>query len=213
MTFVRVASFAHALSYTLLGVGCFEGDLANDDGWALDGSVDGRTLDAANSHDARASDAASSSDGGAPKSDGQVSSGVSVCKSWTKPANGLCGGAHCLQTYEQLEASAHPESVCGSAVDLQTLCSLRGPDAVGTCAVTYAADRSKIAGCAATALNGEVSTGCLDCYLKSVDCAFDRCLLDCLAGSATQRCDTCRANRGCAAEFFECARLTVPPTE
>lgn len=206
MTVVRVASFARALCFTLLGVGCFEADLANDDGWALDGSVDSRTLDGARSSDARTSDAAATGDG-------HVSSGVSVCKSWTKPENGMCGGAHCLQTFEQLKASVLPESVCGSDVDLQTLCSLRGPEKVGTCAVTYATDRSKIAGCATAALNGQVSAGCLDCYLKSVDCAFDRCLVDCLAGSATQRCDTCRANQGCAAEFFECARLTVPPTE
>jgi hypothetical protein len=192
-------------------MGCFEADLANDDGWALDGSV-GRPLDAARAHDAQASDAATS-EGGSPSADGRVPSGVSVCKSWTKPANGMCGGAHCLQTFEELKASALPDSVCGSDVDLQTLCSLRGPDAVGMCAVTYAGDPSKIPGCAVAALKGEVSAGCLDCYVKSVDCVFERCLADCLAGSATQRCDTCRANQGCASDFFDCARLTVPPTE
>lgn len=215
MRVVRVAPFAHALSLTLLAAGCFEGDLANDDGWARDGSViHGPTLDASSAKDASASDATpATSDAALPRADAQMSSGVSVCKSWTKPADGMCGGAHCLQTFEELKASAAPDSVCGSDVDLQTLCSLRGPDTVGACALSQAGDSAKVRSCAANALMGEVSSGCLDCYVKSVDCALQHCLLECLAGSATQKCDTCRVNQGCADAFFACARLAVPPTE
>lgn len=136
---------------------------------------------------------------------------ASACTSWTAPSANKCGGTHCLQDFGQLSASVLDGSVCGSQVNLETLCSLKGPKAVGTCSINYATDRPRIPVCAREALQDAVTEPCLDCYLKSADCGFENCLFECLAGTETERCDTCRLNAGCGDVFYECAGITPPP--
>jgi hypothetical protein len=201
MTQVAGTSTAWRLLWAVLamcsGASCMDDDLNNDQGSTLDAS-------------AREAGALDTSMPNIPPRDANV---VSPCKSWTMPAEGRCGGAHCLQTFDQLKASASPQAACAGDVNLQTLCSLRGPNEITTCAVANITDRTKVKPCAEAALGSSVSGACLDCYVKSADCAFERCLLDCAAGSMTELCDRCRLNMGCADEFFACAGLAPPPTE
>lgn len=199
MRLVKLYVSAFALLVGSFSGSCVGGDDAENDGpGTIDASVDASSD--ARALDARLTDAVV-----------DAASPLGQCRSWTKPTGGMCGGPHCQQTFEQLTASATTGGACSGQKDLETLCSLRGPDEVGKCSLANATSRPNIPTCAANALKQDVTPACLQCYLKSADCAFDNCLLECVSGTATERCDLCRLQKGCAATFFECAGIAPPP--
>jgi len=143
--------------------------------------------------------------------DSAADSTAPACRSWTLPTETMCGGPNCLQNFAQLTASAKPGAVCGGETDLRTLCSLKGPDAVGQCSVANVMNRSNIGPCSAAALGSSITPACLACYVKSADCAFENCISECLAGTNNVRCDNCRYSKGCGQIFYDCAGLEPPP--
>jgi hypothetical protein len=198
---VRSISFAVIMVLACASTGCPDEDGDNDHGDVLDAGMLDSGLNTPR-------DSATNT---AETSTAMRDTTNSACHSWTLPAAPMCGGTHCLQNFEQITASVKPGAACGGEKNLQTLCSLKGPDAVGQCSLINVTNRSNILSCSEKALGSDVTPACLNCYMKSADCAFEQCIVDCINGTNTVRCDNCRLNKGCATIFYDCAGLTIPP--
>ena len=145
-------------------------------------------------------------------------SGATTCQSYTKPANGQCGGWYCEETEASLKAMVDASAKCGG--DVALLCSNLVIEKVGTCArmvksAMFAATneqlRPMIQDCVYqdAAIKAAVPEDCLNCTIDAAACASDHCLTSCLAGDSTT-CDACRLQNNCDPTVFMCGGLPSP---
>jgi len=140
---------------------------------------------------------------------GGVDAGGFACTSYTPPTGGMCGGTHCQENLASLEANGSPERACRKPEEAASLCSLRAPQAVSECVPQSIQQNGKsIAACAAPKLP-ELSAGCLDCFVRSAECALAQCLTQCI-NTNTPACDRCRRDSGCARVFYDCSGFADP---
>lgn len=136
------------------------------------------------------------------------------CTSYTPATAKFCGGSHCEQSPATLRADTPSTAVCGTDDEVTSFCSLESVDVVGDCAVNAAlipgAPDTKT--CAKAKLT-KVRDTCLDCYVKSADCAKDNCLVECGANRRTMACDECRIKKGCIDAFYDCSGYKNPLPE
>jgi hypothetical protein len=192
---VRSRSFAVMMLLACALGGCPDDDNDNDD--VLDAGMIDSGLNTPR-------------DAALPKPDARDTTN-SACHSWTPASETMCGGTHCLQTFEQLTVTAAAGAACAGENNLKSLCSLKGPSSVGECSIINVTNRANIRSCSAAKLGDGVTPACLECYMKSADCAFEQCVVECINGTNNVRCDNCRLNKGCAQIFYDCAGIAVPP--
>lgn len=133
------------------------------------------------------------------------------CTSWTLPMFAACGGTHCQQTFEDLENTAEPVRACAKKEEAISFCSLKAPKALQECTVQSAVTGGSISACAAPKLP-EYTAGCLDCFVRSAECAKTKCFSRCL-NPDTADCDLCRVEQGCAKLFYDCSGFRDPLPE
>lgn len=156
--------------------------------------------------DASATDAGTVHDGGADSGPGVP---ALSCTSTTPATTGMCGGAHCEQTPEELRADTPTSATCGTAYEVSSLCSLEAPTGVLNCAVAAVLFGGPDTKTCATAMLPKVRSACLDCYVASTDCTRDHCLTACSQPQSTA-CEECRVREGCIAAFYACSGVPSP---
>lgn len=149
---------------------------------------------------------------------GASGSAARPCQSYTKAADGQCGGWLCEETETTLNAKVDATAKCGG--DNALLCSNVVVEKVGKCArqiksamftATNEELRPMIQTCVYedTAIKEAVPVDCLNCTIDAAACAADNCLTACLAGDSVA-CDECRLKNNCDQTVFSCGGIPSP---
>ena len=144
-----------------------------------------------------------------------------ACTSTTPAEDGMCSSHFCGITAEQLGAAMDPESPCGAPEQAceqggtlakkVTDCSIEEKSKINNLGKTNEQLRPLVQACVYkdAEIKQTVTTECLGCFLDVAECAGEKCLTDCLVGTASQ-CDACRIRNGCEQPLFACAGLPNP---
>lgn len=140
-------------------------------------------------------------------------------------APGAAGASavQCVGTYSDLTSTDFDEQTTsgkGCSLDGASICSNDVTNLVGTCGKTCylqaAKDDESQAACVAPCIMQAVtspkalSDSCIACYVADVACARDLCFAQCGLTPGSADCATCRADNGCASEFYGCSGLPLP---
>lgn len=181
------------------------GAVAGDASVFPDASIDAGVPDAA-------------SEGGAPE--GGFEAGLpdasdasdAGCPEPLPPDAGVCAGYNCLRTREQLRAAMNPQGACSSEQAVALACDGRVGKAALQCtqesvfalnverAVTTCLKRD-------TAI-GQLSNGCLGCFVDEALCTLSRCFAACTLTEGSD-CKACRQTL-CSAALATCSGLPAP---
>lgn len=142
--------------------------------------------------------------------------------------NGGGGGGssvtQCVGNYDEFTATEFyaettPDKGCSSQSDMASVCANNMPLIVGTCGkgcLNMGDEAQCVAECVQAELTDKKSAplteACLTCYGTDVACAKDNCLVACGLNPTSEACATCRAEKGCAEEFYACSGLPDPGT-
>ncbi|HEX5659925.1 MAG TPA: hypothetical protein VFX59_22170 [Polyangiales bacterium] len=178
----------------LAGVGCGDDDGDDKVSQNLDASTNDAALDSA------------------IKSDSSVDAAAFACTSYTPATATMCGGSHCLQTPAQLKTEITASSVCKTDAELDKFCSLEAVNKVSACILKSvgATDRKAATKACATMDLPDFTSGCLDCFVESAECAAVNCIAKCYPNPNTAACDECRVTSGCIPKFYTCAGIDSP---
>lgn len=159
--------------------------------------------------DASVTDSAVKGDGG------NADASTFACTSYQLPANGMCGGSHCLETLAEITSEKSSTAICSKPEELSEFCSLSSVKTVQGCVVPAAlggatgdALTTAVRDCATPKLPNYTAP-CLDCFVKSATCAAAKCFNECL-NPDTPLCDQCRVTQGCINDFYTCSGLHNP---
>jgi len=128
-----------------------------------------------------------------------------------------CVGHYSDLTETVFAANATAGGMCVNPGDLGSICINDLTTIAGTCGIacltSVAQDAATQNACVSSCLDSKVAPAlggdCRDCYVTDVQCARDKCQLDCLSPSSA-KCDACRQAKGCAPAFYSCTGLPVP---
>jgi hypothetical protein len=136
------------------------------------------------------------------------------CRSNTPPTATMCGGSHCLQTFDQLKANISSTAVCKTDLELQQFCQLSSVVKVQNCIVAAVTNgATDFAGATKTCAQPQLpdySEACLDCFVASAVCAAQHCAGVCTLNPGAAACDECRVNYGCISDFYKCTGIKNP---
>lgn len=126
---------------------------------------------------------------------------------------GGCYSFYCGTNSNSIKAGATSSAACGSDAEVYYACDGATTRKVSDCARLNALRPDPSAAtrdCVREDSKLDVITNaCLDCYVKSADCAREFCVSECLAGNS-DACDQCRQENGCTPDFYKCAGLPDP---
>jgi hypothetical protein len=154
----------------------------------------------------------SDSDGGSSNNGGSAGSSLAQC---------VANNAEF--TPAQFYAQTEEGYACSSQSDMSVVCATNMPLVGGTCGKgclnmgTDAEQAQCVAACIRDALTEAKSTPlsdeCMACYTADIECARKNCLTQCGLGPTSEACATCRTEKGCAAQFYECSGFPEPGSQ
>jgi hypothetical protein len=131
------------------------------------------------------------------------------------------GPAACTGTFAginrtQLQGLTSSTGKCAKASDLDLICTGNISDTIrgygAGCLTGGAVTEPALRTCITNMVNANYvfTAGCLDCYIGSVACSFQKCQAPCTSNPNGMECKTCQAAMGCLTAFFTCAGIMQP---
>lgn len=129
-----------------------------------------------------------------------------------------CTGTFAGLNRTQLQGITNSAGNCAKASDLDLICTGDISEKVRAfgmgCLTAGNTSEAALSTCISNAVNAQYNftAGCLNCYIASVGCSFQKCMAPCTTNAAGAECRSCQQAMGCLTAFFTCAGITPPGT-